>query len=109
MKSDETSEWLGVDADGVTLLLHITPRARRNAVQGVYGSSLKVRLTAPPVEGAANRALAEFLAERLGVRRQQIDIVTGQHSRQKVVRVAGVTAEHVWARLWRQAGDSDRP
>lgn len=105
MNPGETPEWVGVDTAGVTLRLHVAPRARRNEVQGVHGSALKVRLTAPPVEGAANDALLEFLAGRLGVRRQQITIVSGQHSRQKTVRVDGLSWEHVRDRLCPRASD----
>lgn len=65
----------------------------------MQGEALRVRLTAPPVEGAANRALVEFLARRLGVRRSQVRIVSGEASRDKVVAVEGLGAEEVQARL----------
>jgi uncharacterized protein (TIGR00251 family) len=99
VNADEVPEWLSADSAGVIIRLYIAPRARRDEVQGVHGSALKVRLTAPPVEGAANRALIEFLAGRLGVRRQQIIIMVGQHARDKVVHVSGVTIDQALARL----------
>jgi len=99
---DEAPLWLDGAGDGVIIRLHIAPKARHNEVQGTHGSALKIRLTAPPVEGAANRALVEFLAERLGVRRQQIAIVSGQHSRDKVVQVQSVTVEQAIGRLLQQ-------
>ena len=85
--------------DGVTLTIKVVPRASKNHVAGIEGDALKVRLTAPPVEGKANVALIEFLAATLGVRRAQIEIVTGQTARHKVVRVRGVTAREIEAKL----------
>ena len=84
---------------GVTLAVRVTPRARRNEIAGVAGDALKVKLNAPPVEGAANAALCDFLAEQLGVRKSAVTLVMGQTSRRKVVRVNGVTAEQARARL----------
>jgi len=84
---------------GVTLAVHVTPRARKNEIVGVAGEALKVKLAAPPVEGAANAALCAFLAEQLGVRKSAVTLVVGQTSRHKVVRVDGVTADEVQARF----------
>ena len=80
---------------GVTFAVRVVPRSSRNAVAGVQGDALKVKLTAPPVEGAANTALIEFLAKQLGVRRSAVSIVSGEKSRSKTVRVEGVT----WQRI----------
>ncbi|MBM3127823.1 MAG: YggU family protein [Chloroflexi bacterium] len=77
----------------VTFVVKVVPRASKNQIAGVEGDALKVRLTAPPVEGKANDALIAFLAEMLGVRRAQIEIISGQTARRKIVRVRGVTAE----------------
>jgi len=68
-------------------------------VVGVEGGALKVRLSAPPVEGAANRALVKLLAKALGVARSRVEIVRGARSRNKLVRVAGLRAEELRARL----------
>ena len=84
---------------GVMLAVRVTPRARKNEIVGVAGEAIKVKLAAPPVEGAANAALCAFLAEQLGVRKSAVTLVAGQASRQKVVRVEGVTADEVQARL----------
>jgi uncharacterized protein (TIGR00251 family) len=59
------------------------------------GGGIKVRLTAPPVDGAANEALVRFLAEALSVPKTRIEIISGQTSRDKVVRVSGVSEEDV--------------
>ena len=79
--------------------MRVHPRAKRNAVSGEVGEALKVSLTAPPVEGKANRACVEMLAEVLSVPRSSVSIAAGESSRQKVVRVAGLSAEQVRARL----------
>jgi uncharacterized protein (TIGR00251 family) len=85
--------------DGVTFAVRVVPRARRNQISGVHGEALKVRLAAPPVEGAANAALCGFLAVQLGVRPRAIEIISGHTSRQKVVRVRGVSVDEVRRRL----------
>lgn len=85
--------------DVVTLTVKAIPRARRNEIVGVEGDALKIRLQAPPVEGKANEALIAFLAETLGVRRAQIEIITGQTARRKIVRVRGVRIAEIEQKL----------
>ncbi len=85
---------------GVTFAVRVVPRASRNEIVGVQGDALKVRLTAPPVEGRANEALIAFLAERLSVRKSQVEIVAGATSRRKVLRVIGLSLQEVEERLW---------
>ncbi len=87
--------------NGITLNVRVVPRSSRNQIIGVEGDVLKIKLTAPPVEGAANAALIEFIADWLGVRRSAVSIVSGDKARNKIVRVAGVTIEQVRARLGR--------
>ena len=82
-------------ADGVVLAVRVIPRARKTEIAGIRDDALLVRLTAPPVEGAANDALVSLLAETLGVARRAIRIVAGAHGRQKRVAIAGVTAADV--------------
>ena len=69
------------------LQIHLQPRAARNRIVGVHGDALKVQVHAPPVEGAANAALLELLAETLAVPRRAIRIVQGTASRNKVVEI----------------------
>src|SRR6266851_2605449 len=83
----------------VTLSLRVQPRASRNAVVGWTGDTLNIRLTAPPVEGAANAACLTFLADLLDVPSLQLAILHGERSRQKVVRITGLSKEEVHARL----------
>ena len=81
--------------DAATFAVKVVPRASKNQIVGKEGGAIKIRLNAPPVEGKANEALVKFLAETLGVRRAQIEIVTGHASRHKIVRVRGVTANQI--------------
>lgn len=82
--------------EGARFLVRVTPRAGRNAVLGVMGegaqAALKIALQAPPVEGRANAALIEFLAEWLGVPRSAVQIASGDHGRNKIIVVQGRTA-----------------
>src|SRR2546422_136301 len=77
----------------VTLSLRVQPRASRNAVVGWTGDTLNVRLTAPPVEGAANVACLEFLADLLDLPQSQLEILRGSRSRTKVIRISGLTQD----------------
>jgi len=79
----------------VTFPVQVVPRASKDEIAGIHGDALKVRLTAPPVEGRANEALIAFLAQRLGVRKSQVEIVAGATSRRKMVRVTGLSPQEV--------------
>lgn len=85
--------------EGCTFGVHVAPGSRQDAVIGLYGDALRVRLRAPATEGKANQALRAFLAGQLGVSVDAVEILSGHTSRHKVVRVAGVTAERVRALL----------
>jgi uncharacterized protein (TIGR00251 family) len=85
--------WFRADQDGAfCLTLHIQPGAKKSGVAGLYGDALKIRLAAPPVDGKANAALLAFLAELLQIPGSAVSLKSGQTSRRKVVRVAGVEA-----------------
>jgi uncharacterized protein (TIGR00251 family) len=86
-------------ATGVTIAIRVHPRAKKNAITGEVGDALKVSLTAPPVEGKANEACIDFFARLLKVPRSSVSIAAGQSSRNKVIRVEGLTAEDVQRRL----------
>ena len=77
----------------------VKPRSSRNQVVGIREGALHVALTAPPVEGKANEALVRFLADLLGVRQNQVEIVSGERSRSKVVRIAGLAPAELRERL----------
>ena len=91
--------WITPQDGGVLLTLHIQPGAKKTEVSGPHGDALKIRLAAPPVDGKANAALIEFLAERLKVPRTRVTLVSGQSSRSKRVAVAGVACNEAEERL----------
>ena len=82
-------------AGGVRFSVHVQPRASRTEVVGIHGDAIKIRVAAPPVEGAANEELVGFLAKQLGVARAAVRIARGETGRQKVIEVAGVEAVDV--------------
>ena len=84
---------------GVTFAVKVHPRAKKNAITGTVGDALKVSLTAPPVDGKANAACMDFFAKLLNVPRSSVTIAAGQSSRNKVIRVAGLSAEELQRRL----------
>ncbi|HVZ16472.1 MAG TPA: DUF167 domain-containing protein [Terriglobales bacterium] len=86
-------------ADGATFSVRVHPRAKKNAISGELGDALKLSLTAPPVEGKANEACIRFLAELLQVPRSSVTIAAGDTSRNKVIRVHGLTAAQVEEKL----------
>jgi uncharacterized protein (TIGR00251 family) len=90
---------LRATGDGLTLRVRVQPRASKDALSGEREGALVVRLTAPPVEGAANEALARFLGRTLGVPPSAVRVVTGTTGRNKVVSVAGLDAATARERL----------
>jgi uncharacterized protein (TIGR00251 family) len=84
-----------------TFRVRVAPKGRRNEIIGKHGDAIKVRVQAPPVEGKANEALREFLAEQLRVSCRDVEIVSGHTSRWKRVKVDGVTPDAIEALLSR--------
>ncbi len=85
--------------DACTLELKTIPNAPRDEIAGWLGPVLKVKVHAPALEGRANDALLEFLAEKLGVPRRQVTLIRGDKSRHKLIRITGLTLAGVQARL----------
>jgi hypothetical protein len=79
--------------------IYVQPRASKTTIAGMHDGCVKIRLAAPPVDGAANAALVEFVAEQLRIAKSRVRVVTGLSSRRKVVEVDGVTAEQLLAAL----------
>jgi hypothetical protein len=86
---------------GVTFAVKVHPRARKSGITGELSDVLKVSITAPPIDGKANEACIEFFANLLKVPRASVSIAAGQSSRNKIVRVAGLTAQQDRDRLTR--------
>lgn len=91
--------WIVAMGDGCQLTVKATPRASRNEIAGAEAGWLRVRLQAPPVDGKANAALVEFLAETLDLPKRAVTVVSGETGRIKKVRVAGVSAAAARAKL----------
>lgn len=87
-------------ASGAALNVRVTPRARRNEITGVRSDgTLKIRITAPPVDGKANAALIKFLAGVLGVRKPRVEIVAGHTGLDKIISIIDMSAEEVQQRI----------
>jgi len=83
----------------VRLEVYIQPRASKTALAGMHDGLIKIRVAAPALENAANRALIDFLAQRLGIAKRCVRIVSGSASRRKVLEIDGVTADIIAAAL----------
>ena len=91
-RSGASCRYIEATAKGVFIRVRVQPRASRDQVAGIQGEAIKIRISAPPVEGEANDALVKFLAKQLGVPRSAVEVVRGQTGRKKTVRVAGIRA-----------------
>jgi uncharacterized protein len=85
--------------DGVVISVRVIPRARKSGVAGTRGGALLVRLQSPPVDGAANDELIGVIAKLLAVPKRSIAIISGEHSRQKRLRVVGIDAAAAASRV----------
>ncbi|PLX93178.1 MAG: YggU family protein [Desulfuromonas sp.] len=91
--------WLSEGKEGVTLALHVQPRASRNEILIGEGEELRLRLTSPPVDGAANKLCCQFLASLCGVAKGRVKLRSGDKSRHKRVSIEGVSKQEVLAVL----------
>ena len=85
----DAAPWARRTADGWSLALYVQPGAKRAGVVGLHGDRLKVRIAAPALDGRANDALIEFLAEKLGLPKARVTVARGERSRDKLVAVSG--------------------
>jgi uncharacterized protein (TIGR00251 family) len=83
------------DKEGVVFAVRVQPRSSKNEVCGLYGDAIKIKLTSPPVEGEANEGLINFLAKSLDINKGQIEIIGGHKSKNKTIKISGVTKEIV--------------
>ena len=89
----------GMTNDPIALRVRVQPRSSRNKITGWKDGVLTVRLTAPPIEGAANKSCVELLARELGMKRYEISLVSGEKSRDKVFEIEGLTQEALEEKL----------
>jgi len=95
--------YLRDQSDGVLLTVRLQPRASRNEIGDALGNELRIKVTAPPVDAAANEALLRLLADSLDCSRNRVELVRGQTSRHKTIKLYGFTAAAVAAKLNRSA------
>jgi uncharacterized protein (TIGR00251 family) len=91
--------FLRVQADGVLLSVKLQPRASANEIGDALGSELRIKVTAPPVDAAANEALVKLLAQQLDCPRNRVEILRGHTSRHKTIKLHGLAAEAVLSGL----------
>jgi uncharacterized protein (TIGR00251 family) len=91
--------YLTAQPDGVLLAVKLQPRASKNEIGGVLGNELRIKVTAPPVDAAANEALVRLLAETLDCPRGKVELVRGHTSRHKTIKLHGMSAATVAAKL----------
>jgi len=91
--------YLKVMPKGVVLNLHVQPRSSCTAFAGLYGSSLKLKVKPPPVDGAANKACQQFLAKLFKVSKSSVVLKSGANSREKAFFIAGISLDYALARL----------
>ncbi|AVD70708.1 DUF167 domain-containing protein [Desulfobulbus oralis] len=100
--------FLSPQSDGSMLLhVHVQPRAAQNQIAGLMNNALKLRLTAPPVDGQANRAVLAVLAKALGLPKSAVSLKSGGQGRQKTLRISGMSEADIRAALapFLQQGD----
>lgn len=90
---------IGVHPDGATLAVRAQPNAKKDGIVGRHGDALKVAVTAPPEDGRANAALVECLKSWLGVKRSQVELLSGHSHRNKVFLIRGLTATELTAKV----------
>jgi uncharacterized protein (TIGR00251 family) len=90
------------------LKLHVIPRSSKSDITGWRDNVLCVKITAPPVEGAANAAVVKFIAESLGIRKSQVELVSGEKSREKTLRIVGLSLDETRSRLDRARTQSNQ-
>ena len=91
-----TGNFLRAQAGGVLLFVKLQPRASKNEIGETLGDELKIKVTAPPVDAAANQALVEFLAEKLGCSRGKVELIRGHTTRHKTILLHGFKPEAVF-------------
>ena len=80
--------------EGLEFRLHVLPRAKRSEVAGLHGGALKLKITAPPVDDAANRAIIQYFSTLLGIPKSSVQILSGLKSREKKLQIRGVTLQN---------------
>ncbi len=78
----------------LVLKVKVEPRSSKSGIEGKYGDALKIKLTSPPVEGKANKELIEILAKEFGIHKNDVKIISGRRSKNKIIRLCGVDSTY---------------
>jgi uncharacterized protein len=106
----EPRSFLTIHSDGITLALRVQPRGARNRIREARGQDLRLEIAAPPIEGRANEALIDYLADALDVARRSVTLLRGEQGRDKVVKILGPASElAVRLRNWLSAEGHSLP
>jgi len=81
--------------NGVVLRIHVVPKSAKSEISGIQDDALKLKITAPPAEGQANEACKRFLSDILGVRKNQVTIISGHKSRKKTIAIEGIGKKEI--------------
>jgi len=92
-------EWMNETEHGTELFVRVVPRAAKNEIKGVHDGALKIRITTPPIDGKANKALIEFLSKTLNCPKAEIELVRGETARRKTICIRGLTPKDIQARI----------
>lgn len=95
----ERMAFLRQTPSGVLIDLHVQPQASRTEIVGLHGDRLKLRVKAPPIDGAANQEVIRFLAEQLSCPRQHLEIIKGQSGRQKTILARSMSLDHIQSKI----------
>jgi uncharacterized protein (TIGR00251 family) len=105
MTGAQRDQILRVIDDGVELSVFVVPRSSRYEIAGIHNNALRIKLTSPPVDNEANVQCCNFIAKQLGIAKRQVSIIRGNTSRQKVLRIEGVTEREVREKVLHQTKD----
>ncbi len=87
------SDWIKSNDVSIDVRIFVQPRSSKNEIVGVHDDAIKIKITSPPVDGAANSLLIKFLSKKLGVSKSSISLISGDKSRSKVVNIEGLTKD----------------
>lgn len=100
--------WLKINADSAQILLHVQPGARTSEIVGVHGDALKIRIAAAAIEGKANAAVCQFIANKLGICVTQVEVQRGSKSRRKIIKIAPLDKD-ITQKLEHLGSEHDEP
>jgi hypothetical protein len=93
MDPNKLNQFIKVSEDGISIDCWIQPKASKTAISGIHGSSIKIKVAAPPEDGKANAELCAFLSKKLGISKSSVQIKSGHASRRKIIFCSGASKE----------------